>query len=100
MKKPSVNDCLDEIRRLRAENERLTRLVKTKRPELSALREVAVAIRDWADSVPRLSEKVEALLAATNEDDLPSFDEFLGCLSDGSVRVDAALSEAAPPEKP
>lgn len=98
MKRPSVNDCLDELRRVKAENERLNRLVQTQRPELDKLRRVEVLIRELAYSLASKAAIVGELqgelvaLIGTNEDDLPSFDELLGIISDGRDRVDAALS--------
>lgn len=96
MKKPSVADCLDEIRRLRAENERLKRLVQTQRPELPRLRNIEVALRDYlmngADTLKRLHGEVRELLG-TNGDDLPGFAEMAGMLSVGAHRVDHAVGE-------
>lgn len=95
-RKPTVRECLDEIRRLRAENARLNRLVKSQRPELTALRAVACAVRDLAFNLPMqlesLRENARQLLPE-GEDDLPSMEEMRGCLSDGRDRVYAALGE-------
>ena len=43
---PTIDDLLSECRRLRAENTRLLRLVKSQRPELRALRNIEVRLRD------------------------------------------------------
>lgn len=99
MRRPSVKDCLDELTRVKAENERLKRLVATQRPELNRLRHVEVHIRDLAHSletkagiVMELQQELAAMIG-TNNDDLPSLMEMRGILSDGKDRVDAALSE-------
>lgn len=90
---PSVEDCLDEIRRLRAENARLNRLVLTNRPELERLRKAEVMLRDfklWHQQ--RLDEAHEIVASLLpNDDDLHSLAEMRGCLSEGADRVDAAL---------
>lgn len=97
MKKPSVADCLDEVRRLRAENERLKRLVASQRPELPRLRELATQLRDLGFNLPmkldELHKEAQALLGG--DDDLPSLEEMYGCLSDGRDRVHAALESPA-----
>lgn len=96
MKRPSVNECLAEVERLKVENERLNRLVKTQRPELEKLRDVECSLREYilngAESMKRLHADVCALLG-TNGDDLPGFMEMLGILSDGRERVYAAIDE-------
>lgn len=98
MKKPSVAECLDEVRRLRLRNERLARLVTTKRPELQQLRNIETALRDYlvngAETLKRLHAEVCALLG-TNDDDLPGLMEMAGILSDGRDRVLRALESAS-----
>lgn len=94
MKKPTVKDCLSEIRRLRAENARLTALVESQRPELPAVRAVAVLVRDLLWNLPHQLESVQEQLRSIlppNDADIPTFDELRGCLSDGRDRVEAAL---------
>jgi hypothetical protein len=94
MRAPSRADLLDEIRRLKAENERLTRLVKTQRPELEQLRSIEVALRDYllngAESLKRLHGHVKTLLPS-DDADLPSMMELFGILSNSKERVDHAL---------
>ena len=94
MRQPTKADLLDEIRRLKAENERLTRLVETQRPELDSLRQLYRHVRDLHRDVPyQLDQAVkmaEAILPA-NRDDLPSVSEMCGIASKGRKRVNAAL---------
>lgn len=95
MKEPTKKELLDELRRLTAENERLTRLVATQRPELQQLREVEVGLRGYLQNGALELLRVYGLcveLLPTPHDDLPSLAELLGILSDGKERVDAALS--------
>lgn len=94
MRRPSVKDCLDELTRIKAENERLKRLVATQRPELDQLRHVITLVRDMWNNVPRQLEHLndEASALMVTDDDLPTFAEIRGILSDGKDRVDAALS--------
>lgn len=91
---PTVEDCLNEIRRIGAENKRLKRLVQTQRPELEQLRRVISGIHELNNNVPRqledLAAEAEAVLGTSN-DDLPSLTEMYGIMSDGKERVDAAL---------
>lgn len=94
MKRPSVKECLEEVQRLRAENERLQRLVLTKRPEIDQMRRVESELRDYivngAETLKRLHSDVCELLG-TKDADLPGFLEMAGILSDGRERVHAAL---------
>jgi hypothetical protein len=98
MKKPTVTDCLDEIRRLRLQNERLKRLVETNRPELDALRSLVSAVRSIADNLPlqmeHLRKRADAVIGTS--DDLPRFGELSGILGDGKDRVDAAIDKRKP----
>ena len=96
MRRPSVKECLDEVARLKAENERLTRLVQTQRPELEKLRRLVTLVRDVWNNVPRQLEHLhdEASALLPTNDDLPSLMEMRGILSDGKDRVDAALRAA------
>lgn len=93
MRGPSVKDCLAEVSRLRAENERLTRLVATQRPELDRLRQIEYGLREYlqngAESIVRVHALAQSLLPGN--DDLPTMAECCGILSDGKDRVDAAL---------
>jgi hypothetical protein len=95
MEPPTRQDLMDEVVRLTAENERLNRLVKSQRPELEALRNIEVRLRDYLDngarSVAEVHQAVQSLLPGY--DDLPKFAELLGILSDGKDRVDAAITE-------
>ncbi len=90
----TVQDCLDEVQRLKAENERLTRLAMTRRPELTALRDIEVGLRESRKFAELHAKAVEML---QGNDDLPSLMEMRGILSDGKERVDAALASAASP---
>lgn len=97
MKRPRVADCLAEVERLKAENERLERLVKTQRPELESLRTVACIVRDLGFNLPSKLEELRVALDGllpANDDDLPSLREIFGILSDGRERVYAALEPA------
>lgn len=99
MRPPSRRDLLDEVRRLTAENERLTRLVATQRPELESLRRIEVGLRDYLDNGAKAIEELhEACVALLPEGDtdLTTFDELLGCMSDGRDRVEAALQTVEP----
>lgn len=96
MKKPTVREALDEIRRLTAENARLKRLIQTNRPELAQLRAIEVGLRDFilngADELRRIYDDVYAALGTQSCDDLPSLMEFGGICSNGRERVYAALT--------
>lgn len=98
MKRPSVKDCLDEIRRLQAENARLTALVASQRPELPAVRAVALRVRDLLWNLPHQLEGIQEQLRSIlppNDGDLPTMDELRGCLSAGRDRIEAVLQPAA-----
>lgn len=96
MKEPTKNDLLAELRRLKAENARLTRLVATQRPELKQLRQIEVGLRDFlqngAGALERVYAECRALLPSTS-DDLPTMEEMSGIWSDGKERVDAKLRD-------
>lgn len=100
MKRPSVNECLSEIERLRAENQRLTRLAQSQRPELEALRDIEVGLRDFllqADRLVALHAAARRLLPGN--DDLPGLMELSGICSNGRTRIDAILGDGSePPE--
>lgn len=93
MKKPSVRECLEDIRRLRAENERLRRVIEQQRPELASLRNIATGLRDYVFNghmkLRDLYLDVQALLPGN--DDLPSLTEMGGIFSAGAHRVDEAI---------
>ena len=95
---PTVADCLDALRRTRAEKDRLKRLVKAKRPELERLRRLVTGLRDYqfngAEQLRRLTEDAKALLPT--DDDLPSIGELGGIMSDGADRVEIELKRTQP----
>lgn len=100
MKEPTKADLLSELARLKAQNERLDRLVLTKRPELKRLRRVEVSIRNLAQALEWKAQEVGELhselreLLGTDNDDLPSLMEMRGIFSGGCARVQAALASA------
>lgn len=97
----TVDDCLTEIRRLRAENDRLRRLVRTQRPELEPLRDLATMLGDYlnngAQAIERAYEQAKALLPG--HDDLPSTKEVAGILSDSHQRVLDVVRERSSPDQ-
>jgi hypothetical protein len=89
--RPTLQDALDEVRRLKAENARLGRLVKTQRPELARLRRIEVGLRDYLNNGARRLEALHVDLLAllpAGDDDLPSVEEVSGILGEGKFRVD------------
>lgn len=70
--------------RLEAANERLERLVKSQRPELSQLRDVECGLRAYLQNGAKQLERTHALvqsLLPPNDDDLPTFGELRGIMS-------------------
>lgn len=102
MNEPTTDDLLNEVRRLKAENARLYRLMQARRPDLDALRDVEVALRDMVSDcelrghgIKQMQQQVQALIGTY--DDLPSTEELSGIWGDGKARVEAALTQEPNP---
>lgn len=92
--KATKNDLLNELVRLKAENERLKRLVATQRPELQSLRDLEVALRGHiqqsARDFERMHDAARAMLGG--QDDLPNLKELFGCMGEGAAEVERAYA--------
>jgi hypothetical protein len=95
---PSVAECLDEIRRLRVQNERLRERVAEAHPNSGQLIEIATALRDVAFDFEmkagRFAELRDAAYALVGPNALPRTEELAGICSSGKDRVDAAADTA------
>lgn len=94
MKAPTNADLLDEIRRLRSENERLKRQQASGQASRDVIQEIACALRDIAFDFQHKAEYFDQLKVkayALVPDNLPTIESLSGILSKGRERVYAAL---------
>lgn len=100
MKEPTKAELLTELRRYRAENERLNRLIQMQRPDRDSIQDVACAVRDLAFEFEMkagyLGELRDKLYALLGPDNLPSIMEVSGIFGAGRDRVEAAMGEPTP----